>query len=262
MKKKFVVGLLVGAIVACFGTVAFAAVDAVPLQNSDCVKCHLAAVQDVDAQGARHKSDVGCLDCHLEHPPEGTKVIPQCSMCHDPADKDHFKVANCINCHYPHYPLKMEFAKLGVVKPVCLTCHPTQGTELTTYPSKHTELDCQECHLVHAEWQECLACHQGHTADMTYQDCLRCHQPHMPTVVKYDAQIPNGFCGGCHATETDVLAKNQTKHHDLACVYCHKDQHKMVPQCETCHGIPHGNDMHQKYPNCLDCHMDPHALTK
>jgi len=95
---------------------------------------------------------------------------------------------------------------------------------------------------------------------MTYETCLRCHKPHMPSVVKYDAQVPNDWCSGCHGDTVETLAENRTKHHALLCVYCHKYQHMMMPTCETCHGQPHGIKMHKKYPDCVECHVGPHNL--
>lgn len=237
-------------------------VQPVSLDNSDCVKCHLEQVRDVDARGSRHKTAVGCLDCHEEHRPWGEKVIPECSKCHDPGERTHFGVENCIGCHYPHHPLEIDLASLDGVKPVCLTCHPSQGEELTTYPSMHSELDCNECHQQHGRWQVCLDCHEGHTEEMVFEDCLRCHRPHMPTVVTYANDIPSAFCGGCHDGVYATLQANTTKHHDLACAYCHQDRHKMVPKCQECHGEPHGAKLHAKFANCLDCHQNPHDLIK
>ncbi|MBN2808883.1 MAG: cytochrome C [Deltaproteobacteria bacterium] len=234
------------------------------LDNRDCVKCHISVVQDIKNSGARHLTDVTCLDCHQEHPPAGTNAIPLCSQCHDPQVKKHFTVDNCIACHYPHYPLRMDISSVKAdLKTVCLSCHQQQGDELTKYPSKHSDMSCAQCHPKHATFKDCLACHQGHgDVKMTYQDCLRCHQPHMPAVVRYDTSIPSSYCGSCHNKESGMLAENHTKHHDLSCVYCHKNQHKVVPECEICHGQPHGEGMHKKFPNCIDCHVDAHALFK
>jgi len=232
------------------------------LDNSDCIKCHAQVVADVDGRGLKHKTAVTCLDCHLEHPPEGTNAIPECAMCHAKDVKSHYAVEECVTCHSPHYPLEINFAKVESIKPVCSSCHENEGGQLVTYPSLHSELDCTECHTEHGTWQSCLDCHEGHSADMVYETCLRCHQPHMPSVVKYDTFVPNNWCSGCHEDVVDTLAGNRTKHHKLLCVYCHKDQHMMMPTCETCHGEPHGLQMHKKYPDCAECHYGPHALDK
>ncbi len=263
MMKRFFGRVTVGLwiMVVCVGW-GFQVMAATPLANSDCEKCHSKEVQDVDARGGLHKTAVSCLDCHLEHPPAGKNAIPECALCHDPKAKPHYGIENCITCHYPHYPMEMNLSSLENAKSICCTCHAPECGQLDTYPSKHTALDCKECHLEHRQYQQCLECHQPHTSDMKYEDCLRCHNPHMAAVVKYGSDIPNHYCGGCHGKEVGVLAANTTKHHDLACVYCHKDQHKTVPPCTACHGTPHSPDIHGKFPNCKDCHNDPHGLTK
>lgn len=254
------------ALVVCLtlGVLALAAASglAASLENSDCVKCHAPTVARVQSRGQEHQSAVGCLDCHLEHPPAGKKVIPECRMCHDPDSKPHYAVSGCLACHDPHAPRDIDLARAPVVKAVCSSCHTREGGQLDEYPSRHSELDCTECHTRHGSWLSCLDCHEAHSADMTYQTCLRCHQPHMPTVVKYDSNVPNNMCAGCHGDVVDTLAANRTKHHDLLCVYCHKFQHRLVPTCDTCHGLPHGTKMHKKYPDCRTCHFGPHALDK
>ena len=258
--------VVVGCMVLCTMSTLFAADSTISeqLDNRDCLKCHAQEVQDVKNNGARHLTEVTCLDCHQEHPPSGSNAIPLCSQCHDPQVKTHYTVDNCSNCHNPHYPLLMDISSVDAdLKSVCLTCHQQQGEELAKYPSKHAEMSCAECHPKHATYQDCLACHEAHgNVEMAYKDCLGCHQPHMPTVVKYDSLIPSPYCGSCHQKEFGLLAENRTKHHELSCVFCHKSQHKVVPECEICHGQPHGEGMHKKFPNCLDCHIDAHALAK
>lgn len=233
-----------------------------PLANEDCLKCHDEIVETVTARGSKHNSAVTCLDCHIEHPPKGTEVIPACSMCHDPGEKTHYTIDNCITCHYPHYPLEINFDKVVTVKPVCITCHSTEGKQLADYPSKHSELDCKECHLEHGKFLVCMECHTPHTPEMEYKDCIECHKPHMPTVVKYPETIPSAFCSGCHEKETNLLSNCKTLHRDLGCAYCHKSQHKVIPQCATCHGEPHTAILHEKFPDCLKCHIDAHGLEK
>jgi len=231
------------------------------LDVRDCIKCHVLEVTKVDTLGQKHKTAVTCLDCHLEHPPAGDEAIPNCSMCHAAAVKPHYALQGCMACHNPHAPLDIDFAQAELVKPVCSSCHAGEGAQLADYPSLHSELDCTACHTEHGVWQSCLECHEGHSAGMTYETCLRCHQPHKPTVVKYD-MVSNDWCSGCHAEIVGVLGENRTKHHDLLCSYCHKYQHKLIPECETCHGLPHNRKMHKKYPDCRECHYDPHALDK
>ena len=232
------------------------------LAAGDCIKCHAGVVAEVAAQGQKHAAAVGCLDCHREHPPAGQRVIPQCSLCHPAERKPHYNVPDCLGCHDPHAPLDIDVFAAETVTPVCASCHQDQGRQLRENPSRHSVLECTACHLEHGDWLSCLDCHEPHGSGMSLADCLQCHPAHRPRVVKYGNQVPDDWCAGCHGEVVETLAANRTKHHDLACVYCHKYQHKLVPECETCHGRPHGTKMHRKYPDCRECHNGPHALDK
>ena len=247
--------------VLLMGGASWAAEDA-PLAVADCNKCHSAIVADVAAHGSLHSTAVNCLECHLEHPPEGTQAIPECSMCHAQSASAHYQVDNCTGCHNPHHPLAIDLLAAGDVNGVCVTCHANEGGQLQEYPSKHTELSCTACHNKHGEFLRCQECHSPHTQGQTYEDCYTCHKPHKPTVIRYPETSPVSFCSGCHPQATEDLARNTTRHHDLLCAYCHKTQHKAIPTCETCHGKPHEKAMHQAFPDCLKCHIDPHALAK
>ena len=224
-----------------------------------CSGCHEDPVLEIEERGAAHQ-DVGCIDCHRQHPPSEKGVIPGCAMCHGPEDASHYALENCSSCHPPHYPLEMDFAKMDEVRPVCLTCHSDQGQEMDSHPSEHAEQDCKECHTAHGEATACGECHDPHAEEMTDQDCLRCHKPHMPADVTYEEDIPSPFCIACHHGEGKDLAETMTKHHLVGCVYCHENKHKTVLQCGICHGEPHDFDIHAKYPDCLKCHKDPHRL--
>lgn len=236
-------------------------VESEPLSDMDCNKCHPNVVSDVDTRGGLHKSDAACLDCHLEHPPLGKEVIPACEMCHSSGDSPHYAIDGCGRCHYPHYPMEMDFGAID--SPACLSCHPAQGVELEKYPSAHTDLDCVECHTVHKEWQACVDCHEPHTEEMAHKDCLACHAPHMPNEVKYDSNIPNNFCSCCHEEVGTALMASAKLHSGVGCVECHEGEHTAIIACEGCHdaGI-HGKDMHTEFPECLKCHQDPHRLAE
>ncbi len=233
------------------------------LSDADCIKCHTDAVKDVAAHGAAH-SEMGCQDCHLDHAPLGDDIIPKCSLCHDVEEKAHYKLDNCVGCHYPHHPLEIDFSALTNVKPACITCHDAQGKEMAAHPSAHSSQDCNECHTAHGLGEgkslTCLDCHEGHTADMTIADCTKCHKPHSPKEVTY-GDVPSKLCAGCHDDLVTALAQSKTKHSEMSCSECHVDEHKTITSCRDCHDEPHGV-MHKKFPNCVECHIDPHALAK
>ncbi len=231
------------------------------LGPADCIKCHPKVQETVDNKGSKHKSAISCMDCHRGHPPmvSKEKIIPVCSECH--AGKPHYELPDCKSCHSdPHAPLEMKLA-MNITGP-CLTCHPGQGDELKNYPSLHTKISCTMCHRAHKEVPPCMTCHRPHTEEMINQDCLSCHPAHQPLTITYGQDMPSKYCAPCHQAISDKLVASQTKHTALACVFCHKDKHKMVPTCETCHGIPHPPAMVAKFDKCNACHISAHTLGK
>ncbi|MBU4127414.1 MAG: cytochrome C, partial [Proteobacteria bacterium] len=93
--------------------------ESLSLSDADCIKCHDKQPATIAASGNKHKTEVGCLDCHTEHPPEGKSAIPNCSVCH--SDSPHYKLENCGSCHSDtHAPLDLNIE--GEVSAPCLTC--------------------------------------------------------------------------------------------------------------------------------------------
>jgi len=228
-----------------------------PLLDSQCVLCHPDQSKMIAERGKKHKTEVGCQDCHTAHPPQGTGGIPQCSMCH--SGKPHYELEQCSSCHSDtHAPLDMKLE--GELTAACLTCHAQQGKEVKEHPSAHTDVPCNECHAAHREIPECTQCHEKHTPDMDFKACVSCHPVHMPLVIAYGPETPSPWCGACHQEAMDLLAKNQTKHHALSCAFCHKDKHKTIPPCSACHPNPHPDGILKKFPDCGQCHGIAHDL--
>ena len=230
-----------------------------PLTNDICIKCHPQQPATIDNRGGKHKTKVGCIDCHLEHPPRGMRAIPQCSVCH--SGEPHYELEHCSGCHSnTHAPIDLRLE--GDITAPCLTCHQQQGDELKKYHSAHTNLACSECHKTHRAIPECMECHEKHTEDMDFESCKGCHLVHMPLEVTYIRETPSHYCGACHKEAEDLLQKNTTKHHELSCAYCHRDKHKRIPPCLACHGHPHPYDMIKHFSECGDCHTTAHDLRK
>lgn len=244
------------------GLMATAAVAADPkpvLSNADCVKCHSAAPEAIAANGGAHKTSVSCQDCHAGHPPTVKKIIPDCSQCH--SGKPHYNLTGCLRCHNnPHTPKIIKLA--NNITDECLTCHTQQIVKLKQVKSKHTNLACSFCHNVHGKIPQCTQCHKPHSADMAATECKRCHQAHMPTAVTYAADTPNKMCASCHKKAFELHGKTDTKHKGVACVTCHKDKHKTVPACQSCHGSPHPAGMLARFTKCGDCHNIAHDLNR
>ena len=271
--KKLVYAVLIAAVCMTGSALYAAETDApaapddalkpLPLTDEDCTKCHYAIALDVDEHGEAHK-ELACTDCHAEHPPTGTNVIPNCSDCHDPDDNAHFAVENCRSCHNPHHPLLVDFTKAEDVAPACAACHEEQVEELAKYPSAHSEQDCNACHNQHGlekgQSQTCLDCHEPHSADMDLTACLECHSPHSPTNIVFSDSVPVTLCAACHEEQVESLSSHQTKHSEMACVECHGGRHQNITPCVDCHDQPHNEYMHKKFPECITCHRDPHDL--
>ncbi len=227
------------------------------LTNADCVKCHAGPPADIAANGGKHAT-ITCQDCHVGHPPAvpREKVIPSCSECH--GGKPHYELKGCLSCHRnPHTPLVITVGS-NVTDP-CLTCHSQEIKQLTEHKSKHTSLYCSTCHPVHGKVPQCLQCHKPHSSDMVQADCNKCHKAHMPTVVAY-GDVPSKDCGACHKRAFELLTGSKAKHRTFNCSFCHQAKHKMIPECEGCHGTPHPAGIMAKFTKCGDCHHTAHDL--
>jgi hypothetical protein len=157
--------------------------------------------------------------------------------------------------------MPLEIVLKGELKAVCLTCHESQGQELTVNPSKHADVACNFCHAEkHGVIPDCTKCHKPHSADMTQADCGTCHKAHKPLELAYGPKVPSLQCAACHDEAYGQLAASKAKHQTLACVYCHANKHKTVPQCSDCHGTPHAPGMHKRFPKCGECHNIAHDL--
>jgi len=252
LRVVFVTAMLTAMLAVC----AYAA-DKPVLTVADCAKCHMAAPADVAANGGAHKTSVTCQDCHAGHPPSVKKIIPVCSQCH--SEKAHYKLTNCLRCHSnPHTPKIIKLA--NNITEECLTCHTNQIIKLKQVKSKHTNLACSFCHNVHGKIPQCTQCHKPHSADMVATECKKCHQAHMPTAVFMTPDTPNKMCAACHKKPFELLASSDAKHKAVLCVTCHKDKHKSIPTCQSCHGAPHPASMMARFTKCGECHSVAHKL--
>jgi hypothetical protein len=67
-------------------------------------------------------------------------------------------------------------------------------------------------------------------------------------------------CGVCHKKALNLLSASNSKHQKLACAFCHTGKHKMIPECQICHKVPHTATLMAKFPRCYDCHYIAHDL--
>jgi len=230
---------------------------------NQCAACHAAEVESLTRAGGAHAEYVACSDCHADHPPAESGVIPACAECHAPDTSPHFRVGQCAACHDPHAPMEVQMDAVSPVKPVCLSCHAGPGKEMEQRPSIHAQMDCVECHAQHGEAYSCLDCHAGHSESMTNAECFKCHQPHSPSYIQYKkGKVEPQLCGSCHADPFTQLENNTTQHSTLECIFCHRRTHKVVLECKDCHGEPHDAAMHRQFSDCAKCHRGAHDLRK
>jgi len=252
--KRFLVILAGAALLFGVGGVALA--QPATLAVADCVKCHDVQPAQIEANGSKHKTEIDCQACHEGHRPKSPKNIPECSNCH--SGKSHYAIKNCTSCHNPHQPLLVTLS--GQQKDVCLTCHAGPGNEMKANPSKHATFACNFCHAEkHGVIPNCVDCHKPHSATMTQADCKTCHKAHKPKELLYGTATASQMCASCHDDVMKQLTASKAKHSQLACVTCHANKHKTVPNCSDCHGLPHGS-MHDKFPKCGQCHNIAHDL--
>lgn len=237
-------------------------VELTPLTPAECGRCHAGVFNQIKNEGGKHKID--CTKCHtIFHSYNPVKqnwneIMPKCQRCHGLIHGEKFAV--CATCHsYPHAP-KTQMPMSAEMSKVCGDCHTKVGQELQKNPSKHTKVACSACHHdKHGYIPSCMECHKPHTANQTVKDCLVCHPVHTPLVIKYPDNTANAVCGGCHGTVLNKINTTASKHGQVACAKCHT-KHKYIPNCEYCHGKPHGESLLKKFPNCLQCHGDVHDL--
>lgn len=243
------------AFVLCSGSTALA--EKAVLTVADCVKCHNEQPAQIEAGGAAHKTEIDCQACHEGHRPSVANNIPSCSNCHE--GSAHYEVENCLGCHNPHQPLEVRLE--GEHKKVCVSCHADPNKQMIASPSKHASFACNFCHAdKHGTIPPCVDCHAPHSETMTQASCSTCHQAHKPLELTYPPDTASQLCAACHDTAFATLSASQAKHSQISCATCHTTQHKTVPLCTDCHGLPHAQPMHERFPKCSECHNTAHDL--
>jgi len=227
--------------------------------EGDCASCHEEAHQTAVRDQGKHKSILGCADCHPGHPPGETNVTVECTTCHLPESAKHFTVGNCYTCHNPHSTMEIKYTHV-YSKRICITCHDAVNAEMGTAPSSHSKLSCTMCHRTHKATFDCLRCHKPHTEHAKYEDCLGCHKAHIPTAISFKDQVSSSLCVGCHEKTAAVVSQKGGKHKTKTnCVDCHRVHgSKGIPKCSDCHSPKEKSHFQEK--NCTKCH-DPHAPT-
>lgn len=226
------------------------AVDMSGLIDKDCTKCHSKVIIPFQQLGGAHAVDLGCTDCHLDHPREpGAPIeITACADCHNSADNKHYTLENCTACHHAHKPLELDFTQFEApVEKICATCHENPYQE----SSAHAEnLACNECHLDHSSKSSCLDCHEGHSRGKSTEPCINCHAPHNPAPALAAGKLDAVNCSACHTETGQLFTAHEGAHTELACDECHA-VHGRSPVCLDCH---EGHNPQMATTGCKTCH--------
>jgi len=234
------------------------------LTTLECAQCHYTVFSTIRDAGGKHIQE--CRFCHenfhsMKPGKAWSEVVPACTNCHGEFHGSDF--LQCLECHTNAHAPILSLVNMDNLSQNCSTCHNAQASEVVQSPSAHSEVLCSECHHTqHGFKPECIECHD--TPHVTYESiatCEVCHPVHKPMDITIAADTSNNACAGCHGDVVSKLAVGKKKHAQLACVYCHKDQHPNVPVCQDCHGTPHSPAMLKKFDGCSDCHGDPHELS-
>lgn len=242
-----------------------------PLKMEQCAQCHEAVFNTLKDAGKRHQKD--CRFCHtVFHTLAPGKVeyadaIPKCQTCHGQPHGAKEAVTTCSKCHSnAHSPVNLP----NITGDMCVNCHPGPVGKLQAQPSKHTALDCTECHTSHGFIPNCTDCH-SEEGGLVYHiegkqensNCMSCHAgPHTPLQISYQEDVAKELCANCHKNPShapvyQTLKEAQSKHWtEITCASCH-DEHGKIPECSKCHD----NDGHRanlKTADCLRCHTNPH----
>ena len=229
---------------------------AIKLLDTDCSKCHTGPATDLAFAGGAHE-EVSCSGCHDGHPPRAKVTIPRCGKCH--AGDSHFVKPSCSGCHAnSHMPLRIVMSHDS--SEPCRECHPREVALVDRGGSLHSGQACSECHIAHRQKPHCTECHEPHESSKVRGECRGCHRPHMPSPVLFGLQVPSSDCSPCHAEAYSSLSANRTGHNRRSCVSCHQTRHGAIPECATCHGLPHRLRGDATFADCGGCHGVAHDL--
>jgi hypothetical protein len=152
-------------------------------KDQACMGCHADPAKNMSNRGGRHNT-MGCADCHVGHPPEDKRPVPECIQCHEPHSPKMSEVA-CSQCHKAHAASAVAYA-YTLPSQYCVVCHEKAAGTLAASRSKHASLGCALCHP------------EKHKAAV---DCGHCHGAPHPAQVMNDI----GSCARCHNTAHQLL---------------------------------------------------------
>lgn len=240
------------------------------------------------------KSRLSCLNCHLPHSSNSTKMEgfqgqdgfsgeKLCFACHQKIENQfsqasHHSVANkeigleCVSCHNPHFTLTGSvsnpdntWAALENKTKFCLTCHdgqPPRKTSTTlTFVPYSISFSLPNSPFF-AGWDKSLFSESAHGNNNI--SCLTCHLPHGSTnfsLLGFKGK-DSGFeeekiCLSCHSKEMPLKAVNN----DFKKPSHHPiEKDNLHRSNEDMTGLAYDPQNSKRHSECYDCH-NPHRAT-
>lgn len=201
-----------------------------------CGQCHTNShQQNMMERNVHLNNDVGCIDCHALHIPDGAAAP--------------YGGGQNLETHYTGL-LKTNETDL------CLSCHINvrgQFAKPTHHPVDEGAVRCSDCHMSIENRQTLL------TFEGTNASCFNCHNefqmpfpfPHQATV---DWSVQEGACLSCHEAHGANLPRLLKQPYE--------GPHFQL--CSQCHSVPRHNNNTQHGSTfagvpCNDCHVDIHG---
>jgi hypothetical protein len=161
---------------------------------------------------------------------------------------------DCLSCHTDTHQ--------GTLSPECRNCHtlkawtPAEGFEHaeTAFPlaGKHTNIDCNKCHLVPGRVFLTDAENQPapRFKPVAFESCSACHtDPHTGRL--------GGTCTDCHVVEGFSIVPTEKFDHSMT-RYTLNGKHRQL-ECADCHDPQRAWGKKPVFQSCGSCHTDPHA---
>jgi cytochrome c nitrite reductase small subunit len=295
LKGKVIIAVLLLAMMAGGGVVAYNFYDFTQNNPKFCVGCHLMQPA-YDAWATSVHKMINCHDCHHLTIPEQNKLLIN-FILHRPAvvPERHGKIIvpweYCMQCHwkkdkkYLNAPIinrSVMHAKHSFIEQItCSECHGSIGPKKEGLhqflPSEQFCIKCHKGKEVHGTGMEKLACLNCHTDRTTSlrpdrEKCLLCHGDEKvrkslykdkdPTLdIKYFKPDPTVMAKASSRTVFPPSAPMQR----FYCFECHKPHSNVKPtqeDCVKCHAVELGVGKHPIHLQgfglkCLNCHK-PH----